>query len=97
MSVHILYILLWATMSRELSCMLSSIVLPTALRYIRLSKTLEYIGRAAFYACNSLKAVFLPSTLISISHEAFNYCGSLRFLVLPHDSGPRIIFETGIQ
>uniref|UniRef100_A0A7S3VG25 Uncharacterized protein n=1 Tax=Chaetoceros debilis TaxID=122233 RepID=A0A7S3VG25_9STRA len=55
-----------------------------AFRFIRLSKTLEYIGKLAFYHCDSLEALFLPSTVKSIGNYAFVWCGSLRLLILPH-------------
>eukprot|EP00554_Chaetoceros_debilis_P015877 CAMPEP_0194125022 /NCGR_PEP_ID=MMETSP0150-20130528/59246_1 /TAXON_ID=122233 /ORGANISM="Chaetoceros debilis, Strain MM31A-1" /LENGTH=459 /DNA_ID=CAMNT_0038818811 /DNA_START=104 /DNA_END=1483 /DNA_ORIENTATION=+ len=54
-----------------------------ALRFIRLSKTLEYIGEFAFCGCDSLEALFLPSTVKSIGYRAFGYCRSLRLMILP--------------
>ena len=56
-----------------------------ALRFIRLSKTLEYIGYNAFKYCYSLEALFLPSTVKSIEYKAFYWCRSLRLLILPND------------
>eukprot|EP01083_Nonionella_stella_P160967 526692_1 len=56
-----------------------------ALRFLRLSRTLEYIGKGAFCECHSLEALFLPPTLKYIGREAFWYCRSLRLLVLPND------------
>eukprot|EP01083_Nonionella_stella_P069796 186301_1 len=59
----------------------------TALRFIRFSKTLEYIGEFAFCYCSSLKWLFLPSTVKEIWSSAFNSCWSLRSIVLPHGIG----------
>eukprot|EP01083_Nonionella_stella_P069795 186300_1 len=59
----------------------------TALRFIRFSKTLEYIGEFAFCYCSSLKWLFLPSTVKEIWSSAFNSCWSLRSIVLPNGIG----------
>jgi len=72
-----------------------------ALRFIRLSRTLEYIGDEAFRDCESLEALFLSSTIKKIEHQAFYCCQSLRLIILPHDIdvdnvGMRIIDETAI-
>ena len=72
-----------------------------ALRFIRLSKTLEYIGYNAFKYCYSLEALFLPSTVKEIGRQAFSHCRSLRLLILPNDidlskSNEAIIFDTSI-
>ena len=56
-----------------------------ALRFIRLSRTLEYIGEYAFHSCHFLEALFLLSTLKSIDHWTFWYCRLLRLLILPND------------
>eukprot|EP01083_Nonionella_stella_P140529 431054_1 len=71
----------------------------SALRFIRLSKTLEYIGEGAFWECDSLEALFLPSTVKEIGHRAFDCCGSLRLLILPNISnvGNAIIQGSNIQ
>ena len=42
-----------------------------ALRFIRFSRTLEYIGSGTFAECESLEALFLPSTVTTIEYEAF--------------------------
>ena len=42
-----------------------------ALRFVRLSKALEYIGDYASRSCESL---FLPSTLKEIGYRAFKSC-----------------------
>ena len=55
------------------------------LRFIWLSKTLEYIGKFAFVSYYVLEALFLPSTVKSIEREAFGSCESMRLLILPHD------------
>jgi len=72
-----------------------------ALRFIRLSRTLEYIGPGAFIFCRSLEALFLRSTVKEIGDEAFNECWSLRLLILPHgidcnNVGEAIIDSTAI-
>eukprot|EP01083_Nonionella_stella_P016302 45548_1 len=75
-----------------------------ALRFIRLSKTLEYIGMLAFYGCESLEALFLPSTVKSIRNGAFGKCRSFRLLILPNDfdlsnllfTGTSLIFNSAI-
>ena len=72
-----------------------------ALRFIRLSKALEYIGVGAFFGCRSLEALFLPSTVTSIEHRAFVLCRSMRVLILPNDIdlnkvGNGIIYDTAV-
>eukprot|EP01083_Nonionella_stella_P280333 953693_1 len=74
----------------------------STLRFIRLSRTLEYIGYEAFYSCLSLEALFLPSTIKEIGRGAFMFCRSLRLLILPNNIdlstvGRKIIDETTIQ
>lgn len=56
-----------------------------ALRFIRLSKRLEYIGYHSFRGCIVLVALLLPSTVKSIEDVAFENCPSLKLLILPHD------------
>ena len=56
-----------------------------ALRFIRLSNTLDYIGEGAFYCCDSLEPLFLPSTVKSIERWAFEECQSLRLPILRND------------
>lgn len=70
-----------------------------ALRFIRLSKTLEYIGECSFSFCESLEALFLPSAVTYIDIKAFNGCHSLILLTLPNDidlDNNGIVYDTGI-
>ena len=53
-----------------------------ALRFIKISKALEYIGEHAFFHWHSLEALFLPSTLKKIEYRAFSGYRSLRLLIL---------------
>jgi len=54
-----------------------------SLRYITLSRNLEFIGLAALKACKSLQAVFLPPTVTDIGNMTFCGCESLRFFYVP--------------
>jgi len=56
-----------------------------ALRFIRLSKTLECMGERAFYRCDSLEVLFLPSTVKSIGYKALSFSRSLTLVILPND------------
>ncbi len=74
----------------------------SALRFVRLSKTLEYIGASAFYNCHYLEALFLPSTVKTIESYAFGSCSSLRLVILPNDIdlskiSQEIIYKAGIR
>ena len=53
-----------------------------ALRFIRLSKTLQVIGLCALSSCDPLDAFFLPSTITWIGESARSL--SLKLLVLPN-------------
>ena len=54
------------------------------LRFIRLSKTLDFVGEEAFCHCQSLEAFFSPSTVKFVESEAFALCRLLRLIILPN-------------
>ena len=59
-----------------------------ALKFIRLSKTLEFIGECAFESCESLEVLILPPTVEKIDYCALNGCERLRILILPDTISP---------
>ena len=72
---------LWVTLSKKIEEW--AFYYCTALRFIQLSKALEYIGRSAFFHCDSLEALFLSSTVNTIEVYTFNGCDSMKLLILP--------------
>lgn len=52
----------------------------SGIMFVRLSKSLEYIGDYAFYDCTSLPSIFIPTSCREISDEAFKSC--IRLIIL---------------
>ncbi|GFH57034.1 hypothetical protein CTEN210_13510 [Chaetoceros tenuissimus] len=52
------------------------------LRFIRLSRNLEYIGDKAFSGCDSLRSIFIPLTCREIGEKAFWYCNKLIIFIV---------------
>ncbi|GFH57066.1 hypothetical protein CTEN210_13542 [Chaetoceros tenuissimus] len=66
--------------------------------YIRLSKTLEYIGFQSFYYCESLSSVFIPPSCLEIDDSAFSFCKKLIILSVPQETqlGNHVIQDTAL-
>ncbi|GFH50291.1 hypothetical protein CTEN210_06767 [Chaetoceros tenuissimus] len=48
-----------------------------SLKFVRLSRNLEFIGKGAFLHCTSLTSIFIPPSCREIDNEAFQYCSKL--------------------
>ena len=66
-----------------------------SLVFVKLSRTLEYIGWWAFCICTSLTSIFIPPSCGEIDGGAFSGCKKLIILGLPlHTQLGRYIFES---
>lgn len=57
----------------------TSVVIPSTIG----GKTVEAIGRRAFYSCTNLKSVTIPDTVTAIGENAFCDCTSLKSITIP--------------
>ncbi|GFH47098.1 leucine-rich repeat domain-containing protein [Chaetoceros tenuissimus] len=55
------------------------------LEFIRLSRSLEFIGKDAFYGCVSLTSIFIPPSCREIDEYVFERCTKLIILGLPQN------------
>ena len=55
----------------------------TDLKYVKLSRNIEYIGAEAFNHCRSLSSMFIPYSCREIGECAFGNCYKLIILYLP--------------
>ena len=69
-----------------------------SLKFVKLSTTLECIGRRAFYFCASLTAMFIPPSCREIDEDAFSGCKKLIIFHVPQTTelGTSVISNTAL-
>lgn len=58
----------------------------TALIYVKLPSSTDYIGKQAFMKCTSLTHVVLPASITNIDDEAFSGCTNFQYTTLSADN-----------
>ncbi|GFH50287.1 hypothetical protein CTEN210_06763 [Chaetoceros tenuissimus] len=69
-----------------------------SLKFVRLSRNLEFIGDCAFWGCTSLSSIFIPPSCTEIGDEAFAFCYKLIIFHVPRHTmiGINAIRETAL-
>ena len=68
------------------------------LEFVKLSRTLEFIGINAFCSCKSLTSIFIPPSCREIGIWAFGYCRKMIILSVPQHTrlGENVIDRTNL-
>ena len=70
-----------------------------SLKFVKLSRNLEYIGAWAFATCESMTSIFIPQSCVEIDYEAFWKCKRLIIFSVPQHTrlGRSVIHDTALK